>query len=194
MVIAAGIGLAALLVAQPAQAEVYSWRDADGVLHFSDYPKHAGFQPLLQRTPLQHPAPRVAGGWDRQAIRDEIHRRSGRYRLDPWLVENVVRVESNFDPLAVSYKGAMGLMQLMPATAGELGVRHPFDPIENLEGGMRYLRYLLDRFDERLDWALAAYHAGPTRVTRAQGIPAIDSTQDYVRRVLTGYLEGRRAR
>jgi soluble lytic murein transglycosylase-like protein len=127
-------------------------------------------------------------------VRREIHARADRHGLDPVLVEKVVWAESNFNPLAVSQKGAMGLMQLMPATADLLSVAEPFDPVQNLEGGMRYLRYLLDRFSGRLDLALAAYNAGEGRVLRAGGVPAITETRHYVRKIMTAYLEAPRAR
>ena len=104
------------------------------------------------------------------------------YRLDPALVRAVVEVESGFDVGARSPKGAQGLMQLMPATARELGVHDPFAPEENLDGGARYLRHMLDRY-RNLDHALAAYHAGPGAVDTYGGIPPYPETQRYVQRV-----------
>jgi soluble lytic murein transglycosylase-like protein len=100
------------------------------------------------------------------------------------LLHAVIAVESGFQPRAVSPKGAMGLMQLMPATAAELGVDHPFDPEENVLGGARHLRRLVDRFDGDLELALAAYNAGEGRVRSTGRIPAIPETRQYVRRVL----------
>jgi soluble lytic murein transglycosylase len=108
-------------------------------------------------------------------------------RIDPRLVHAVIQVESAYDHQAVSKKGAVGLMQLMPATARDLAVADPYDPEHNIRGGVRYLRYLLDEFGEDLNLALAAYNAGPTAVRRWAGIPPYDETRDYVRKVLTLY-------
>lgn len=113
-----------------------------------------------------------------------IQEAAGHHGLDAALVESVVAVESNFNPRAISGKGAMGLMQLMPATADRLAVRNVFDPVENLEAGVRYLRELLDRFGNSLPLALAAYNAGPQRVILYGGIPPYPETRSYVRRVM----------
>lgn len=119
-----------------------------------------------------------------------IRRTARRYQVDPHLVKAVVAAESNFDALAVSEKGAQGLMQLMPATARAMGVRAPFKPSENIRGGVRYLRRLLDRYSD-LDRAIAAYNAGPIAVDRYGGIPPYPETQEYVERVLRYYDEYR---
>jgi soluble lytic murein transglycosylase-like protein len=110
------------------------------------------------------------------------------YSIDPALVRSIVEAESGFNPRATSPAGARGLMQLMPETAQSLGVVDAYDPTDNLRGGTRYLRGLLDRFgDVRL--AVAAYNAGPAAVERFGGVPPFSETQAYVRRVLTRYLE-----
>lgn len=111
-----------------------------------------------------------------------------RFDLDPALVKAVVAAESNFEVTAVSHAGAQGLMQLMPATSREMGVRAPFDPSQNLMGGSRYLRSMLDRYDD-VKLALAAYNAGPEAVDRHDGVPPYPETTAYVERVLQ-YLEG----
>jgi soluble lytic murein transglycosylase-like protein len=189
-----GCALTLVLSAGAAQADIYVYRDAGGTMHFSDYPKHAGFKQDTRLSGPSEAARRRARAWSPDDVRREIHARADRHGLDPVLVEKVVWAESNFNPLAVSQKGAMGLMQLMPATADLLSVAEPFDPVQNLEGGMRYLRYLLDRFSGRLDLALAAYNAGEGRVLRAGGVPAITETRHYVRKIMTAYLEAPRAR
>lgn len=117
-----------------------------------------------------------------------------RHNVDPALVRAVIRTESNGDPTAVSNKGAQGLMQLMPTTAAEMGVLNAFNPQENLEGGVRYLRQLLSRYGGDLDKALAAYNAGAGAVDRARGVPRYRETQEYVKKVTSSYYSGAPAR
>ncbi|MEO1084779.1 MAG: lytic transglycosylase domain-containing protein [Acidobacteriota bacterium] len=110
-------------------------------------------------------------------------------RLSPTLVQAVMQVESGYNVKALSSKGAMGLMQLLPETARELGVKDPWDPAQNVWGGARYLRQQLDRFGGDVTLALAAYNAGPTAVTRFKGIPPYKETQRYVEKVLSLYRD-----
>jgi soluble lytic murein transglycosylase-like protein len=110
-----------------------------------------------------------------------------RHELDPALLSAVVERESNYDPHAISKAGAMGLMQLMPDTARGLGVRDPFDPAQNVEGGATYLRGLIDRYHGRLDFALAAYNAGPGAVDHYGGVPPYAETRAYVQGILGAY-------
>lgn len=123
----------------------------------------------------------------RQDLLQVIERYSRQFDLDPKLVRAMIQVESAYDPRAVSRKGAIGLMQLMPATAAELRVADPYDPADNVRGGTTYLRQLLDQFDGQLVLALAGYNAGPQAVVRYGGVPPYEETQDYVRRVLRLY-------
>jgi soluble lytic murein transglycosylase-like protein len=116
-----------------------------------------------------------------------IDRHSEALSLDPKLVHAVIQVESGFNQWARSHKGAMGLMQLIPATANRYQVQDPYDADDNMRGGTQYLRHLIDRFPGRLDLAVAAYNAGPGAVERYNGIPPYSETRDYVRRVLTLY-------
>ena len=116
-----------------------------------------------------------------------IYEASAQNGLDPCLIVSVMRAESGFNPRAVSRKGAQGLMQLMPTTAATLGVRNSFDPRQNIEGGVRHLRSLIDRFPNNLPFALAAYNAGEKAVVQYRGIPPYPETQDYVTKVLYFY-------
>jgi soluble lytic murein transglycosylase-like protein len=116
----------------------------------------------------------------------EIDAAAARYGIDPGLLRGLVRQESGFDPHAHSGAGAMGLTQLMPATAASLGVSDPYDPAQSLDGGARYLRQMLDRFGNDPAKALAAYNAGPGAVARFGGVPPYAETQNYVRNILGG--------
>lgn len=164
-------------------ASSFSLTDADGVTHFTNAPT----DPRYQRIPGLSG---TAAGWLRlpEAVRarygEEIRETAMRYGLHPALVESVIQVESAFDPRAVSPKGAQGLMQLMPQTASSLGVRDAFDPRQNIEGGVRHLRYLMERYPGNLPLALAAYNAGELAVNLHRGIPPYPETQQYVRKVL----------
>lgn len=132
-------------------------------------------------------APARLPATDRIDVSDLVNRYAAEFELDPALVHAVIRVESAYNPSAVSHKGAIGLMQLMPQTASDLAVADPFDPEQNVRGGSRYLRTMLDRFDNRLEWALAGYNAGPNTVERYDGIPPYSETIDYVEKVIRLY-------
>jgi soluble lytic murein transglycosylase-like protein len=118
-----------------------------------------------------------------ELYRPFIEESAQRHRVSPELVQAIIKVESNFNPDAVSHKNCKGLMQLLPATARRFGVADIFDPSQNIEGGVKYLRFLLDLFKNDLSLVLAAYNAGENAVTRHQGIPPYRETQDYVKKV-----------
>ena len=165
-----------------AQAVLYRYVDERGVVHFTDTPSDERYAKVSIRKPMGPSIdPKKPGDYD------VLIRRTARlHRLPPALVKAVIRAESNFDPAARSHKGAMGLMQLMPRTAEAMGVDDPWRAEENVRGGTRYLRSMVNRYgDYRL--ALAAYNAGPRAVDRYGGVPPYQETQEYVRRVLAYY-------
>ncbi len=119
----------------------------------------------------------------------QIRDAAANFGLDPALITSIIAVESNFNPRAVSKKSALGLMQLLPETAAQLAVPNAFDPAQNINGGTRYLRQLLDRYSQNLTLALAAYNAGPKRVDFYHGIPPIAETRSYISRVISRMQE-----
>jgi len=119
----------------------------------------------------------------REMINDAIKKSSAKYKVSEDLIRAVIKVESNYNQYGVSKAGAMGLMQIIPKTALKLGIEKPFDIYENIDGGTRYLKMMLERYDGDLDKALAAYNAGPNRVDEANGIPNIDETINYVYKI-----------
>jgi len=123
-------------------------------------------------------------------ISNLVEQTASRLQVDPQLVHAIIKVESEYDPKAISSKGAMGLMQLIPGTAQRFGVENPFNPKENIEGGVSYLKHLLDRFGGDLPLSLAAYNAGEGAVQRSAGIPSFAETKDYVRKVTNIYQSG----
>ncbi|MGE0040176.1 MAG: lytic transglycosylase domain-containing protein [Vicinamibacterales bacterium] len=175
-----------LLAATPARAQIYSWRDAGGTLVVSDRPQPGSAGVATFDVPgsrgVRATRPLAAGGGTHEFDR-LIERHAADQGVPADLVRAVIQVESGFDPRAVSPKGAVGLMQLMPGTARELGVQDPFHPDQNIKGGVTYLRRLLDRYQDDVELALAAYNAGPGSVERYAGVPPYRETRDYVRKV-----------
>jgi len=178
----------------PALADVYSYTDEGGVTYFTNVPGNGRSK---VRLPLKKADMRqgrnTATSGSVQAYEPVIASASQDFAVDPDLVRAVIRAESNFNVRAVSPKGALGLMQLMPHTAQEMGVSNPFDPVENILGGVRYLSRLLGVLNGNIPLALAAYNAGPARVMGQNEVPPIKETRDYVGRVLKYYqnLKGR---
>jgi soluble lytic murein transglycosylase-like protein len=119
-----------------------------------------------------------------------IDNNSKKYNINSSIIKAIIKAESDFDPSVVSSAGAMGLMQLMPDTAKSLGVGEPFDPVENIEGGVKYLKEMLNKFGGNLELALAAYNAGPGNVVKYGGIPPFQETENYVAKIM-GYIKNR---
>ncbi|MBI2834996.1 MAG: lytic transglycosylase domain-containing protein [Acidobacteria bacterium] len=167
-----------------ARAQIYSWRDANGTLVLSDRPgdPNARSFPVAGSTAIRttRPASGVpAGGYDRL-----IAEHASNSGVSPALVHAVIQVESGYNPRARSRKGALGLMQLMPATMSDYGVTNGFDPSANIRAGVAYLRALLTRYEGNEALALAAYNAGPAAVARhGYRVPPYRETRDYVRRI-----------
>jgi len=132
--------------------------------------------------------PALATKVDREGAEKLVREAADRHRIDPALVRAVIETESNWNPGAVSAKGAMGLMQLIPTTAIRMGVSDAFSPKQNIDAGTLYLKKLLERYNGNLDLALAAYNAGEGAVDRARGIPAFRETRDYVQKVQDAYF------
>lgn len=180
--------LSVLLFVAQAFADIYKYEDAEGVLHFTDAPTDRRFKVFMRdikkdqrlRTTFR------LGGCvkDPKEFEPIIDSCALEYGVDKSLVKAVIQAESGYNPNAVSPKGAAGLMQLMPKTAQGLKVVNSFDPAENIRGGVRYLRFLLDTFKGDVPMALAAYNAGLSKVARYGGIPPYQETRNYVAKVM----------
>lgn len=175
------LSLVFLAAAQTLRADIYMHTDSEGVVHLTNHPLSPDYR-LLVKEPVRRAVP---GGENNY---DELIREAERlYDVEFSLLKAIMKVESNFNPRAVSKKGAAGLMQIMPCNFTALHIRNPFDPRENIFGGARYIRRMLDRFNGEVPLALAAYNAGPEIVGRLRKIPPIGETQSYVERVMKFY-------
>lgn len=195
MLAAVQIVLILLAACLPAQADIYRYEDADGIVHFTDAPTDKKFKVFMRdikkdsqlRTRL-----RLSSKVNPAEYENIIKSSSEKYGVSIPLIKAVIHAESGYNPNAVSVKGASGLMQLMPATAKSLKVNDRFNPNDNVEGGVKYLRFLLDTFRGDVSLALAAYNAGLTKVAKFGGIPPYKETQTYVSRVLS-YMQSYQA-
>ena len=169
-----------------ALADVYVHKDKDGVLTFTNVPNHSGFRRVFRESISPLPRQTYTSNFENFIISS-----SARHSIDPDLIRAVIKTESDFNSNARSPKGAMGLMQLMPDTARQHNVLDAYDPLDNIEGGVRHLRLLLSRYRGNLELSLAAYNAGINAVERHGGIPPYAETRQYVRRVL-GFYDGYR--
>ena len=186
------LGLAA--IARPAAgAELYSFVDADGVMHLTNVPTDSRYRRVKGTGDVGGLYRRSSTTSDRYA--SQVREAARRYQLPEALLFAVMAVESSFDARAVSEKGAVGLMQLMPTTAREMYVGDALDPAQNIEGGARYLRILANQYGGDMVKMLAAYNAGPEAVRRAgEQVPSIPETREYVRKVVALYHSYRAGR
>jgi soluble lytic murein transglycosylase-like protein len=188
--------LSGLVVAIPAKSDIYRYDDDEGVTHFTDAPTDKRFVVFLRdirkdkqlRTKLSFTRTSNPAEFDQI-----IKTCSDKYGVSESLIKAVIHAESGYNPNAVSNKGASGLMQLMPGTARDLKVSNRLDPKDNVEGGVKYLRFLLDTFHGDTSLALAAYNAGLGKVAKHGGIPPYAETRTYVARVLS-YMQSYQAR
>jgi len=181
LLVAAAIG-----AATPAAAQVYKRTARDGTTVFTNIQPNPSFQRVALTQPTAYESPRQPAA-DYGTYSQEIAEAAARYAVPERLLWAVIRAESGFDPRAVSPRGARGLMQLMPETAAILGVRDPFNPRENIHGGARHLRGMMERFRYDLPLAIAANNAGERPVVSYRGIPPYPETREYVARVLRYY-------
>lgn len=174
-----GIFIAVLflfVVVPVVQADIYLFIDSQGVLHFTNAPTSSQYTLYIKERPKPATATKKYDGIIQEA--------SNTFGLSFSLLKAMIKVESDFDSRAVSKKGALGLMQIMPQNLQAFNIREPYDPKDNIMGGARYFKSLIERFEGKLPLALAAYNAGPTIVDKYRNIPPIKETQDYVKKVM----------
>ncbi|MBI5559994.1 MAG: lytic transglycosylase domain-containing protein [Deltaproteobacteria bacterium] len=171
---------AVVFQANEARSDFYYYTDSNGVAHFTNVPTSAKFRWFMPETNSSRPTGRVYASYE-----EIIRNASKSYGVRAEFVKAIIKAESDFNHRARSGKGAIGIMQLMPETARLWGVRDIYDPAENIEGGVRYLKYLLDTFDHDMPLAAAAYNAGEAAVLKYRDIPPFEETRLFVERVLS---------
>jgi len=188
-----------VFLAAPSSAGIYKYVDENGVINFTNCPREAKFRLHIRESddeidkkesaspPQPQAEPAILTSVDSTIYDTLIAQLSRKYGVDFHLVKAIIRAESGFNPYAISRKGARGLMQLMPETAQRMNVSNIFDPKDNIEGGIRYLKYLFSLFNNDLRLSLAAYNAGENIVAQVKGIPPYRETVDYVKKVLAFY-------
>lgn len=169
------VSLILLGIASAVNADIFKFVDENGVTHFTNTPMGDGYKKVISEKTGQ-------SGGNFGPIIQQISRK---YDIEPSIIRALISAESSWDVYAISDKGAIGLMQLMPDTARDMEIKNPFDPEQNIEGGTRYLRILLDRFKGNMEMAVAAYNAGPAAVEKSGGIPSFSETRKFVRNVIS---------
>lgn len=180
-----GILCSALIVvatAVPLYADIYIFIDSKGVLHFTNVPTSSNYKIFIREKPARSLNSNITDRYD-----DLITEASKKHGVSFSLLKALIKTESDFNPRAISSAGAKGLMQIMPENIRALNIKDPFDPLENIMGGARYLKQLITRFDGKLPMALAAYNAGPNIVDRYKRIPPFKETEDFVEKVMKYY-------
>ncbi|MEW6107612.1 MAG: lytic transglycosylase domain-containing protein [Nitrospirota bacterium] len=165
-----------------AYSDIYKYTDENGVVCYTDAP----FGKKTERVIRQR---KIIENNEVQGVKYSgyVHKAAVKYQIEPELIHAVIKTESNGNHRAVSRKGAMGLMQLMPSTASDMNVGNPFNPEENIDGGTKYLKYLLEKFNGNLTLALAAYNSGPKTVEKYGSVPPISETRQYVNKIFSIY-------
>lgn len=177
----AGLLFSVIVRVESVKAGIYVYTDENGIRHFTNVPVSSRFKPFIREKPD------LFTGVLPDRYDHLIHKASKTHGVSFHLVKAMIKVESDFNPRAVSRAGALGLMQIMPENLEPLQIRDPFDPFENIMGGTKYLKYLLNRFDGQVSMALAAYNAGPDRVEKHNRIPPFPETRNYVKNVIKYY-------
>ena len=170
--------------AGPGAADIYMYIDSSGVVHFTNVPTSSDYKLYIRERPPKAKRTPSSSRYDAQIRQAQL-----KHGVDFSLIKAVIKVESGFNPNAVSRKGAKGLMQIMPANFKSLDVTNPFDPSQNIMGGTLYLKRLISRYDNKLPLVLAAYNAGPDAVDRYKQIPPYKETVNYVQKVMKAYSQ-----
>lgn len=168
-------------------ADIYKYIDKNGVMHFTNVPSMPGY--TLHRPGVRSGYDIKFSNYNSNKYDHIINEAAKRYGVSFPIVKAIIKAESSFNPKAVSKKGAIGLMQIMPQNLRPLNIRNPYDPKENILGGTRYFRYLLDFFGGKLTYAVAGYNAGPNSVVKYNGIPPYEETEKYVKKVIRYYRD-----